>query len=105
MISTHVTHHTTPNTHLTHTPQHNAQELAGTYGVRSSYTALAHLRWAVRRANATATAYCLDLLGSLLAPLKRSEAERDLLPQARPRPRAMCCVSARVACPACECAV
>jgi len=55
--------------------------LAGTYGVRPSYAALAHARWAVTRANATPTAYCLSLLGSTLGPLKAQEAAGSLLPQ------------------------
>ena len=51
------------------------------FGVRESYAALAHVRWAVARGNATSTAYCLHLLATALAPLKRAEAAGELLPQ------------------------
>ncbi|KAK9839863.1 hypothetical protein WJX81_007158 [Elliptochloris bilobata] len=54
---------------------------AGTYGLRPSYTVLAHLRWVMRPENATVTAYCLDLLGNQLGPLKQAEAAGRLAPQ------------------------
>ena len=57
---------------------------AASYGVRPTYTSLAHAAWIVRPANATATAYCLTTLKSLLAPLVEAgdtlpPAERALL--------------------------
>ena len=55
--------------------------LAASYGVRPSYAALAHAKWAVTRANATPTAYCLSLLGAVLGPLKAAQGRGALLPQ------------------------
>jgi len=54
---------------------------AGFYGIRQTYTVLAHLRWAIKPENATVTAMCLDILGNELKPLKQAEAEGALLPQ------------------------
>ncbi|EIE27268.1 hypothetical protein COCSUDRAFT_55287 [Coccomyxa subellipsoidea C-169] len=55
-------------------------EFAATYGIRSSYTTLAHLLWE----NATVTAYCFSMLNSKLVDLKQAEAEGCLLPQELP---------------------
>ena len=57
---------------------------AQSYGVRPTYTSLAHAAWIVQPSNATATAYCLTTLKSLLAPLVEAgdtlpPAERALL--------------------------
>ncbi len=54
---------------------------AGFYGIRQTYTVLAHLRWAIKPENATVTAMCLEILGNELKPLKQAEAEGALLPQ------------------------
>lgn len=54
------------------------------YGIRQTYTVLAHLRWAIKQENATVTAVCLEILGSELKPLKQAEAEGGLLPQVTP---------------------
>lgn len=51
------------------------------YGVRQTYTVLAHLRWAIKQENAAVTAECLEILGSELKPLKEAEANDGLLPQ------------------------
>ncbi|DBB16594.1 TPA: hypothetical protein ACH3X3_014851 [Trebouxia sp. C0006] len=56
-------------------------EFASFYGIRQTYTVLAHLRWAIKPENATVTAMCLDILGNELKPLKQAEAEGALLPQ------------------------
>lgn len=54
---------------------------AGFYGIRPTYTVLAHLRWAIKPENATVTAMCLEILGNELKPLKQAEVDGDLLPQ------------------------
>lgn len=51
------------------------------YGIRETYTVLAHLRWAIKSENATVTAEWLELLGQELKPLKQAEADAGLLPQ------------------------
>ncbi|CAL8462927.1 g2461 [Coccomyxa elongata] len=60
------------------------EEFAATYGIRSSYTVLAHLLWAIRRENATVTAYCFSMLNSKLVGLKQEEVDGCLLPQEKP---------------------
>ena len=60
---------------------HAVMACAGFYGIRQTYTVLAHLRWAIKPENATVTAMCLDILGNELKPLKQAEAEGALLPQ------------------------
>ena len=56
-------------------------DAADFYGIRQTYTVLAHLRWAIKQENATVTAECLEILGSELKPLKEAEANGGLLPQ------------------------
>ncbi|KAL3142941.1 hypothetical protein ABBQ38_003227 [Trebouxia sp. C0009 RCD-2024] len=51
------------------------------YGIRHTYTVLAHLRWAIKQENATVTAECLEMLSAALKPLKEAEANGGLLPQ------------------------
>lgn len=51
------------------------------YGIRHTYTVLAHLRWAIKQENATVTAECLEMLSGALKPLKEAEANGGLLPQ------------------------
>ncbi|KAK9868824.1 hypothetical protein WJX84_006782 [Apatococcus fuscideae] len=57
------------------------RDFAAMYGIRETYTVLAHLRWVVRPENATSTAGCLELLGAELEPLKRAQADKGLLLQ------------------------
>lgn len=56
---------------------------AAAYGVRDTYVALASAAWVVARGRATATAYCLDALAALLAPLEAAAAAASLLPAER----------------------
>jgi len=60
---------------------HAVMACAGFYGIRQTYTVLAHLRWAIKPENATVSAMCLEILGNELKPLKQAEAEGALLPQ------------------------
>lgn len=66
--------------HRTSIALHSAH-LADHYGIRESYTVLAHLRWAIKSENATVTAEWLEMLGQELKPLKQAEADGGLLPQ------------------------
>ena len=72
---------------------------AGFYGIRQTYTVLAHLRWAIKPENATVTAMCLEILCNELKPLKQAEAEGALLPQVTTSAAsATCCLITRLFC-------
>lgn len=88
---------------LLNTRQHTSLvDAADFYGIRQTYTVLAHLRWAIKQENATVTAECLEILSSELKPLKEAEANGGLLPQvltlSHTHPAACTCTNKAAAC-------